>query len=41
MKFNDFITPVQIDSDRIVGIKFSSSKENTFHLLSIYLPAST
>ena len=41
VKFNDFITPTQIDSDRIVGVKFSSSKENTFHLLSVYLPASS
>ena len=41
LKFNDFITSIQIDSDRIVGIKFSLSKENTFHLLSVYLPASS
>ena len=41
VKFNDFITPIQIDSDRIVEVKFSPSKENTFHLLSVYLPSSS
>ena len=41
VKFNDFITPIQIGSDRIVGVKFSPSKENTFHLLSVYLPSSS
>ena len=41
LKFNDFITPIQIDSDRIVGIKFSPSKENMFHLFSVYLPSSS
>ena len=41
VKFNDFITPIQIDSDRNVGAKFSPSKENTFRLLSVYLPASS
>ena len=39
MKFNDSVTPIQTDSDRIVRIKLSPSKENTFHLLSVYLPA--
>ena len=41
VKFNDFITPIQIDSDRIVGINFFSSKRNTFHLFCVYLPASS
>ena len=41
MKFNDFITHIQKDSDRIVRVKFSPAKENTFHLLSVYLPASS
>ena len=41
VKFNDFITSIQIDSYRIVGVKFFPSKENTFHLLSVYLPASS
>ena len=41
VKFNDFTTSIQIDSDHIVEIKFSLSKENTFHLLSDYLPASS
>ena len=41
VKFNDFITPIHIDSDCIVGVKFSPSKENTFHLLSVYLPTSS
>ena len=41
VKFNDFITTIHIDSDRFVRIKFSPSKENTFHLLFVYLPASS
>ena len=41
VKFNDFITPIQNNSDRIVGIKLFPSKENTFHLLSVYLSASS
>ena len=38
VKFNDFITPIQIDSDRNVGIKFSPSKENTFHYYQFIYP---
>ena len=41
VKFNDFIAPIQIDPDRIVRVKLSPSRENTFHSLSVYLPASS
>ena len=40
--FNDLVKPLEnIDSDRIIGIRFDFNEKNPLFILSVYMPASS
>ena len=37
---DDFVSPLEIDSDRIVGIQIEAPNQDPLFILSVYLPSS-